>query len=474
MDNRVRVLENENAVGTDPALSQVGFSSTNMMGIFAFPVKVTEVTTASCKFRGGVLKPGFSACDPWVIDTDITTTIHVHVTSSKYLPQIGDHCLAQHVGPYYTGGDWTAKYGLFSAPLESRGGNVYGTDYLYFCMSDPLVASDTYGCATSATAFEMEWNSGLCSGNGGWTCTVNTFSAYETIGKFSKPLTRVGYDGFEGVAKKLVDSDRWEILQMEHLAKWIKFTLRENYEDATVGTGKPKCTISNYWDGHDPEDCFDDTDDFVVWDELALFPRAGAGCVGIAVWDPIESFYKMVTCEQRPQLIKVLAGPFADSDDPVGCTGAAKLNREGDTDPPDLASIANPFGCSADESQMCPATWDAGLTEYVLIGPYNSVDTDTDTHIDVTGSVLTDGCSGSATDVETTNITDLIFNNDWISVSASGKIVTVDIPTEELAVVTNVFLDGTTIKQTKRTATVLCYGSESTTTVATGTVCATV
>lgn len=124
MDNRVRTLENQDAIGTDPAMSQAGFAANNMMGLFAFPVVVTDVTSSECSFGAAVVKPEFTACStPWIPDTEIGT-ISVHVTSVDYLPHVGAHCLAQHIGPYYDAGDWTAKYGLFTQPLGYSNGDM--------------------------------------------------------------------------------------------------------------------------------------------------------------------------------------------------------------------------------------------------------------------------------------------------------------------------------------------------------------
>ena len=257
---------------------------------------------------------------------------------------------------------------------------------------------------------------------------------------------------------------RWEIVQMEHLAKWILFTMREDMSAASGGTDMPYVTISNWWDGHNPHDCFDDEDDFKVFDEMGTFPRAMSGCKGIACWDPIENLYKVEFCQQAPQLIYVTAGSFLSTTDPVDCAGAQKMNREGDVDPPDLASVGNPFGCNAASEQLCPATWSAEHEEYVLIGPYGSAPgTDTDTHVDVTGSPYRSGCSGTATDATTTDVEEIDFDGTWLTVTVSGKKVTVALPTVTQDVVTSVGVN-TTTKQLwykTKTLTVLCAETES-------------
>ena len=507
MDNRVRALENENAVGTDPALSQVGFSSNNMMGIFAFPVKVTEVTTASCKFRGGVLKPGFSACDPWVIDTDITTTIHVHVTTSLCLPEVDEVCLAQHVGPYYTGGDWTAKYGLFDLirylrVLDSSESTVvYPSKELQFssCFAitepSPGRAFIDYICDTDSTTyvrdirhFEMtaalnKLNCGapvtatFVDGAGCNGTSAETFEAYDVLNKFMKPLSHPdsASRGNYGTVTWSKELERWEVIEMEPPAARIEFSSTEDM--SKTETGKMSASVDDYFRGHDPDDFYwgASVEDFRVLDSEGLFPDALSGAKGLATWNDRAGLYEIAICQQRAQIVEATAGEdFDEGTDPVLVNSGVIMNLTRDQfNPVESSSARNIFKCRGDSGDKVCLAWSDSLKAYVLINPYKSnVRT-----IGVTGCATSGSCGMSPSVAVTNYPMEIVFNCDWFSVAYAGTTSTVDFsPTTSVTTfITGLQVSGLELQVTYQSGTLLCPGTPSGwVEIATGTECATV
>jgi hypothetical protein len=336
-------------------------------------------------------------------------------------------------------------------------------DYRYFCVYDEVTKLN---CDDPATAYLKEWNDEACDGYGQWECGSTTFSIYETLNIYSKPTSEAESTPFFGVARKWPDSEHWEILVMENLARWVLF-----YLDEDMGNTNPNeatATVQDFWDGHDPDDIDWGEGGFKVHDTVGLWPRGKQGGKGLACWNDDDQKYVVVTCQQYPQLIYVTAGPFEYNDDPVGCSGPTKMNRAGDLSPGAVTSVGNPFGCSKDSSGECPATYDSDSGGYVLIGPYESSGVG---DLDVTGSATRSGCSGSASDVETTDVTDIIFDSTWLTVTVAGKVVTIALPTVTQSVVTDVSYSAGVLTQTKKTLTILCAGSGSDSTVFTGTEC---
>jgi hypothetical protein len=101
--------------------------------------------------------------------------------------------------------------------------------------------------------------------------------------------------GTRGYAKFMPDSDRWEILALEHQARWIRFALKADmsYQSAT-GSGD----VLTCWDGYHP----DPDEEGVTVANCALradhYLFAGAtGAVGLACYDPVYNGYRIVQME---------------------------------------------------------------------------------------------------------------------------------------------------------------------------------
>jgi len=101
--------------------------------------------------------------------------------------------------------------------------------------------------------------------------------------------------GTQGYAKYMPDSGRWEIIAIEHQARWIRFGLTGNLSHLDYGQSGQVLT---YWDGFDP-----DPNNAGIW----LLNSAGTdnsytfagrnGDTGIACLDPASDYYRIVAID---------------------------------------------------------------------------------------------------------------------------------------------------------------------------------
>lgn len=107
------------------------------------------------------------------------------------------------------------------------------------------------------------------------------------------------------------DSDRLEIIALQHIAHWVRFKLNE---DLTTSMIKAQAIIMDYWQGYSPEQFIQDrfAGDFEVWNIPAtntpyIFfgesagqgggTSGSSGDIGLAVWDEVEKVYKIIQME---------------------------------------------------------------------------------------------------------------------------------------------------------------------------------
>jgi hypothetical protein len=116
-----------------------------------------------------------------------------------------------------------------------------------------------------------------------------------------------GLENENGYCIHTPEVNRFEILKIQNIARWVRFKLNE---DLTTSMSKAQAIIMDYWQGYSPEERFGN--DFEVWNIPAtnspyIFfgesagqgggTSGSSGDIGLAVWDDIEKVYKIVNIE---------------------------------------------------------------------------------------------------------------------------------------------------------------------------------
>jgi len=76
------------------------------------------------------------------------------------------------------------------------------------------------------------------------------FEVYDVFSKFNQWCKPTGQDGARGYAQWMWDRGIWEIIQLEHQARWIKFAVTAAFDTSDASEGID--TIS-YCDGYEPD-----------------------------------------------------------------------------------------------------------------------------------------------------------------------------------------------------------------------------
>jgi len=101
--------------------------------------------------------------------------------------------------------------------------------------------------------------------------------------------------GTRGYARLMPDSGRWEILALEHLARWVRFALTEvlSFQSSSAAA-----EVLSYWDGYDPDpqqqgivvlNCATSGQQYLFAGQI--------GAVGLGCYDPQEDKYRIVQLE---------------------------------------------------------------------------------------------------------------------------------------------------------------------------------
>jgi hypothetical protein len=142
----------------------------------------------------------------------------------------------------------------------------------------------------SATAYLLSYSEGY--GENGHI----EFTVYDAVNGTLRGRGRTETaEGFHGYAKLMPDSQRWEVIALEHPARWIRFALSAamSNQDGSASAG-----VLNYWDGSNP----DLTSAGVTVVNCAIngggYRFAGAaGAVGLGCFDPASDLYHIVQME---------------------------------------------------------------------------------------------------------------------------------------------------------------------------------
>lgn len=79
-----------------------------------------------------------------------------------------------------------------------------------------------------------------------------TFEVYDAFNKFNQNCKPTGQGGARGYARYFLDADRWEIIEMEHQARWIRFIVNEGSGFATSDASFAVDGVT-YHDGYEPD-----------------------------------------------------------------------------------------------------------------------------------------------------------------------------------------------------------------------------
>jgi len=157
-------------------------------------------------------------------------------------------------------------------------------EIVYFEMWDDL----TYG--GTGTGYIREYDSG-------WSTNADRpVTLYEVHNIFAKPENDSGYfRGSYGVAVRLAETCRYEILELEMPAEYVEFQL----DSGVCSTaGLLNATMLDYGRGRNPEEFETWREQFKVSDTHGLFPTAPSGAKGKAVLDNVDEWvYNIVECE---------------------------------------------------------------------------------------------------------------------------------------------------------------------------------
>lgn len=299
-----------------------------------------------------------------------------------------------------------------------------------------------------------------------------------------------------------IDSDTGEpireIIWMEHIAKWIDFTL------LTDMAGSAEVTVDAYHDGRDPKytwpDDAPDADDrkVYVYDTQGLFPRALEDGKGIAEYNEREHRYEVVFCDQQVSWMRCNLLANMCSGDSAALTAHAAVSWSGfGTMPGTLPTTAqNPFALEAASGKKvlivfndASEEWEVVQTEHVhkefAKTIYYDADSCTVKRTYFSGSYMS--CDPSETNataitLEENTIATGETNTAYDTPSGSDPaycITTIEtfvactfprkstgsatlIAAEAVTLLSNIYDDGTCLMQTPHVTFVICAGYDTT------------
>lgn len=150
-------------------------------------------------------------------------------------------------------------------------------------------------------AIELRWN-----GTGAYVPSTNdriSVIDYTVNGSFSGLGTNQLAKGYQGWAEWKPDRKVYEIVWMQQQANWIKFT--NDSSDITPSTSNASVTVTEWWQGRNPDP---NNAGVSVYNQKAtgdgnyIF-RCPRNAIGLAVWDELNNYYRIVWTQSKPQFI---------------------------------------------------------------------------------------------------------------------------------------------------------------------------
>jgi len=147
----------------------------------------------------------------------------------------------------------------------------------------------------TATAHPLDW-SGVAD-----TTAANEFTVYDTLSKHRGWARVAGTrNGARGLALFHHDRESWDILDLQHVARSINFTLTEDMGYTTAG--QASVTVDDYYDGVAPSVPYSS---IKVYDPQGLHANTRSGAKGKARLDDRSDEYHIVEIERASGYAKV-------------------------------------------------------------------------------------------------------------------------------------------------------------------------
>ena len=140
---------------------------------------------------------------------------------------------------------------------------------------------------SNATAYLLQWTGAAYVAQ-----SDGSFEVYDIFSKFNQKDKPTGQDGARGYAQWYWDRRIWEIVQLEHQARWIEFYLTAALATTDASKG---CDNVTYHDGYQPN-----TAVTTIYNKSASSDYIFEGDDndrGMAKYDPADDKYTIVQFE---------------------------------------------------------------------------------------------------------------------------------------------------------------------------------
>jgi len=209
-----------------------------------------------------------------------------------------------------------------------------------------------------------------------------TFTVYDKLNKHWGWGRSDGYyRGAWGYAKRCLDSELWEVLNLEQLAHQICVTLTEDMDETSPG--EATCTLDDYYRGTTPALIYYSGSDrgvLKVYDPQELFPRALSGAKAKATWDNRSHQYHLVESQQMATIIKCTTDGYTPADSNIAIlstievmqpiTGQSPVDGNAGHDPT-VMGINNTFEMPIPGGMTMIAGWNEQTDEWEVLEMLN-------------------------------------------------------------------------------------------------------
>jgi len=150
----------------------------------------------------------------------------------------------------------------------------------------------------TATAHPLDWTGAAYAAD---TASDNEFTVYDSLGMYHGWARVAGTrNGARGLAVFHHDREVWEVVDLQHVARSINFTLTEDMGYTT--SGQAECSINDYYQGLDPTSVFSVNK---VYDPQGIHANAKSGAKGKARFDDRSDEYHIVEMEREDAFLQL-------------------------------------------------------------------------------------------------------------------------------------------------------------------------
>ncbi|HEY4309845.1 MAG TPA: hypothetical protein VGN12_10375 [Pirellulales bacterium] len=173
--------------------------------------------------------------------------------------------------------------------------------------------TSTLSLGGNATATIRRWDPTAGGGSGAYV-DGDTITVKDYFGALGDPGEWQGFSGFYGFAAQLPDRSEYQILYMEHVARFVAFTLT-----GTFLAGSAVASFDSTWAGKPGAGAG------FINDRQNLYTSAAAGDKGIAAWDESQEEYVVIDMGKGRASDLVLA--YLNADLAQGASAAATIRK---------------------------------------------------------------------------------------------------------------------------------------------------